>query len=87
MAVGDIFIGSPSDFGPESVIVKGYIDSKRKQITRLTFIPIMVPHETREPYPVPIAQREEYVTLLTRLSRKYGTKFRVAGDEIAIEGF
>jgi poly-gamma-glutamate capsule biosynthesis protein CapA/YwtB (metallophosphatase superfamily) len=80
-----ISFGEGPNFGEESVIVKGYIDPKRKQITRLTFSPIMLPHETMEPYPVPVAQAGDYVTLMTQLSRKYGTRFRVEGDEIAIE--
>ncbi len=77
--------GEGHNFGEESVIVKGYIDPKTKQTTRLTFVPIMLPSATMEPYRVPIAQAQGFVDLLTGLSKKYGTKFRVEGDEIAIE--
>ncbi len=73
------------NFGPESAIVKGYIDAAKKQVTRYTFIPMLVPHGIREPFAVPGEQAGEFVTLLTGLSKKYRTKFRLEGDEIAIE--
>ena len=73
-----------ANFGPESVILKGYIDPERKQISRFTFVPIVLPEETMQPHRVPIGQAGNYVTHLTQLSQKYGTKFEIEGDEIAI---
>ncbi len=81
-----ISFGEGHNFGEESVIVKAYIDAQRKQISRLSFIPINLPSETMVPYRVPIAQAQSYVDLLTTLSKKYSTTFRIEGDEIAIRG-
>ena len=66
--------------------LKGYVDPERKQISRFTFIPIVLPDETMQPRGVPIGVAGNYVTLLAQLSRKYGTKFEIDGDEIAIHG-
>lgn len=76
--------GEGFNFGEESVIVKGYIDAATKQITRFSFVPIMLPDATMQPYPVPARQAGNFVTLLTQLSKKYGTKFSVEGDEVVI---
>ena len=76
--------GEGPNFGSESVIVKGYIDAKSRRVSRFSFIPIVLPDETMQPRPVPIRQAGSYVTLLTELSQKYGTRFEIAGDEIVI---
>lgn len=73
------------NFGEESVIVKGYIDHKTKQLNRVTMIPVMVPMETLQPYPVPISDAGDIIDEVQRLSKKYGTKFRVERGEIAIQ--
>ena len=76
--------GEGANFGSESVIVKGHINPKTKQISRFSFVPIVLPDATMQPSRVPIGQAGNYVTLLTDLSQKYGTKFAIDGDEIAI---
>jgi len=76
--------GEGANFGEESVIVKACIDADSKKITRLSCIPIRLPPETMEPCRVPVQQSQDHVELLTVLSKKYGTRFRIEGDEIAI---
>jgi poly-gamma-glutamate capsule biosynthesis protein CapA/YwtB (metallophosphatase superfamily) len=73
------------NFGLESVILKGYIDRKTKQLTRVTMIPVMATEETLQPYPVPISEAGGIINELQRLSKKYGTKFRAKKSEIAIQ--
>jgi poly-gamma-glutamate synthesis protein (capsule biosynthesis protein) len=72
------------NFGPESVILKGVIDPRAKRIGRLSLIPIYLPSNTMEPSPVP-EQAEDYAALMTRISRKYGTRFHAVAGEVAIE--
>ena len=73
------------NFGEESVIVKGYIDPSSKQLTRVSLLPMMVPAETQEPYIVPIDEAGDIIAEYGRLSKKYGTKFRVEGEEVVIQ--
>ena len=73
------------NIGEESAIVKAYIDRKTKQIKRVTMIPVMVPMEILQPYPVPINQAGGIINELQRLSKKYGIKFRAENGEIAIQ--
>lgn len=77
--------GDGPNFGTETVILKGMIDPKLKQIKRFTLVPLIAPRETLEPFPATPGQAGDHIKLLTRLSRKYGTKFRMDGAEIAVE--
>ena len=74
-----------ANFGPESLVVRGYIDRKTKKVTRFTAIPLLVPHHIREPYPLEGDEALAFVPMLTELSKKYRTRFRMEGDEIVIE--
>ena len=71
-------------FGENSVIAKAYIDSKTKRLTRVTLIPIKIPHETQEPYMIPVGEVREIVSELEKRSRKYGTRFRLERGEIQV---
>ena len=78
--------GEGHNFGEESVILKATIDTSTKSIKRLSFVPIALPSDTMEPLLVPGVQAEGHVKLMTTLSKKYGTRFEVEGDEIGIYG-
>ena len=80
-----ISFGEGPNFGEETVVVKGHIDPVKKRITKFTAIPVMLPNATMEPYRVPIRNAQPHVDLLTDLSNKYNTRFRIEGEEIAIE--
>jgi poly-gamma-glutamate capsule biosynthesis protein CapA/YwtB (metallophosphatase superfamily) len=77
--------GEGHNFGEESVILKAVIDAKNKTIKRLSFVPIVLPGDTMEPRRVPAARAHRHVELMTTLSRKYGTRFTLDGDEVAID--
>lgn len=77
--------GEGLNFGPASVIAKAHVDVGTRKITRFTVIPLMVPPTTMEPYVISVREAGPLIEELERLSRKYGTKFRVKNDEIAIE--
>lgn len=72
------------NFGTESLIVKGHIDARSRQLTRVTLIPIKLPPETMEPQPIPPEETADFITMLERLSTKYGTRFQPEGQEIGI---
>ena len=73
------------NFGEESGIVKGYIDSKAKRLTRVHLLPVLVPMNTMQPHVVPVAEAARVITELERLSQKYKTKFTIKCEEIVIE--
>lgn len=73
------------NFSKECVIVKSYIDCEKKQIARITLIPVWVPQDTMQPYRLPIGEAERITAELERLSKKYKTKFPIEGNEIAIK--
>ena len=73
------------NFGPESVIATAYVDRITKQLTRFAIVPMMVPPSTMEPYIVPTSEAGAIIAELERLSKKYGTRFDVTGDEIVIK--
>ena len=79
-----ISFGERGNFGPESMIVKGYIDIKSKQLVSFSLIPLMVPTETMEPHIAQSHEAELVIGELERVSRKYGTKFKAEGDEVNI---
>lgn len=79
-----ISFGEGHNFGKESVIVKATIDARSKSIKRLSYVPIVLPGETMEPLRVPAGQAQGHVDLMTTLSKKYGTRFVIEGDEVAI---
>ena len=72
------------NFGEETLIVKGYIDRKSKQLKKATLIPVRVPSENLQPYVVPIEKADAIVSELGRLSKKYGTKFHIEENEIVV---
>lgn len=72
-------------FGEYSVIMKGYIDPKAKQLSRISFIPIRIPDKSQEPHVIPVGQDGGVVRALEKQSRRYGTKFRSEGGEIVIQ--
>ncbi|MFC1917715.1 CapA family protein [Chloroflexota bacterium] len=70
----------------ESVIVKGYIDPASKRLKSVNLIPAIHPRDTHETYILPIGQAGRVLTDLQEKSEKYGTRFRIDGDEIVIQG-
>lgn len=49
-------------------------------------IPNVLPGATMEPLCVPAEKAQPYVSLMTALSKKYGTTFSIEGDEVLING-
>jgi hypothetical protein len=80
MAVGDL----APNFGAESVIVKAYIEPKSKRLSSFTVIPMLVPTDTMEPYLVPVNKARSFIAKVERLSRKYGTRFKVDSGGIVV---
>lgn len=76
--------GENHNFGVESVIAKGYIDAKSKKVKRFSFVPLIIPAETMQPYIAHLHEAELVTGELERLSHKYKTKFRKEEDEVII---
>lgn len=71
-------------FGPESCIVRGYVDPQRKQFTRFSLLPVRMTRDTYEPRLCAVGEAQDIVDYLRLLSKKYGTRFEVKGDEVAV---
>jgi poly-gamma-glutamate synthesis protein (capsule biosynthesis protein) len=76
--------GEGPNFGEETVIVKGYINRRSKELSKVALIPVWLPGDTLQPYILPIGEAGSIITSLEKLSKKYGTKFQKEGEEIVI---
>lgn len=72
------------NFGPESAIIKACFDTEKKKISRFTLIPVKFAADGMEPYRVPIKEAADFIPLLEKASKKYGTAFKIDGEEIAV---
>ena len=72
------------NYGYTSAILKAHIDRDGKKIVRLTVVPLTLPPETMQPQIVPVAEAGAIIDELRELSRKYGTRFVVEGEEVTI---
>ena len=88
---GGLICYSVSDFAfyppvgdPTSCMVKAYIDPQRKLINRFGVVPIRMTGNANAPQIASGKDAQAITEQLTLLSRKYGTRFSAAGDEVTV---
>ncbi len=70
-------------FSEDSVLLKVYVDVNSKRINRVALVPIRIPDQTQEPYPVS-GDCADVVRELEKQSKKYGTRFQSRAGEITV---
>jgi len=71
--------------GEDAVLVKAYIDRSTKKLIKVNLVPILVPDETMEPQLIEADAVPRFIAEASKLSRKYGTRFRQEANELAVE--